>query len=470
MIQLVLYLFYSAVALLLLLYGLPGFLFPRFRAWFSLTRLAYRILMALLRRQPKPPARWRIHWKRLEGLFCILLAVFWLVNLHPEIRLLPRPLFDPVVHAWQPEHPDGTEEERQDLERLNQAVCTLLKPALMGNSAGICIGALHGDRAYILGVGRKDLSETNLPDGDTVFEIGSITKTFTCAILASLAGEGSVSLDDSVASFLPGWTIPERDGRKITLKDLATHRSGLPRMPDTPMPGAILDTLQCRAVVDPYRNGTAEYVRGFLAEYLLPRAPGSRDEYSNLGVGLLGYALSQKAGQSYESLLRQRILEPLGMADTVVTLTAEGENRLAQGYIGPLALGKVGLVFPMGPWTFADGFQGCGAIKSTVRDMLKYLRANIAAPDGPLGAELARIQEPQYDVEDLDKCKVGLGMFAIEIPGLDDPMYWHNGGTGGYCSFMGFSKKYRVGVVMLCTGACDEALGHEIIKALAKGR
>ena len=290
------------------------------------------------------------------------------------------------------------------------------------------------------------------------------------ALLASLVREGSVSLDEPVASLLPGWTVPERDGRKITLNDLATHRSGLPRMPDTPMPGAIVDTLQCRAVVDPYRNGTAEYVRGFLAEYQLPRAPGTRDEYSNLGMGLLGYALSHKAGLPYESILQRRVLEPLGMTDTAVTLTPERKARLAQGYIGPLALGKVGLVFPMGPWTFADGFQGCGAIKSTVRDMLKYLRANIAAPEGPLGAELARIQEPQYDVEDLDKCKVGLGMFAIEIPGLDDPMYWHNGGTGGYCSFMGFSKKYRAGVIMLCTGACDEALGHAIIKALVKER
>lgn len=468
MIQLVLYLSYAAVALLLLLYGLPGFLFPRFRAWFSLTRFAYRILMAVLRRPPRPPARWRIHWNRLEGLFCILLAVFWLVNLHPELRLLPRPLFDPAVHPWQPEHPDGTEEERADLERLNQAVSALLKPGLMGNSAGMCIGAVHGDRTYFLGVGRKHLSDPAPPDGDTVFEIGSITKTFTCALLASLAREGSVSLDDPVASLLSGWTVPEREGRKITLKDLATHRSGLPRMPDTPMPGAILDALQFRAFVDPYRNGTAEYVRGFLAEYQLPRTPGTRDEYSNLGMGLLGYALSQKAGQPYESLLRQRILEPLDMTDTVVTLTAEGESHLAQGYIGPLALGSVGIVFPMSPWTFADGFQGCGAIKSTVHDMLKYIRANITAPEGPLGAELARIQEPQYDVEDLDKCKVGLGMFAIEIPGLDDPMYWHNGGTGGYSSFMGFSKKYRSGVVMLCTGACDEALGHAIIRALAK--
>lgn len=468
MIQLVIYLIYLAVALALLLYGLPGFLFPRFRASFSLTRLAYRILMALLRRTPKPPARWRIHLNRWEGLFCILLAVFWLVNLHPEVHSLPRPLFDPAVNPWLPEHPDGTEAERRELDRLNQTTAAFLKPGLTGNNVGMCIGAIHGDRTYILGVGRNDLSGADSPDGDTVFEIGSITKTFTCTLLASLVREGSVSLEDPVASLLPGWTVPEREGREITLNDLATHRSGLPRMPDTPMPGAVKDALRLRAVVNPYRNGTAAYVRGFLAEYRLPRTPGTLHEYSNLGMGLLGYALSQKAGQPYESLLRQRVLQALGMTDTSVTLTSQQAAHLAQGYIGPLALGRVGLVFPMGPWTFADGFQGCGAIKSTVRDMLKYLRANITAPEGPLGAELALIQEPRSDVEDLDKCRIGLGMFAIEIAGLDDPMYWHNGGTGGYSSFMGFSKKYRAGVVMLCTGACDEALGHEIIKALAK--
>jgi len=121
----------------------------------------------------------------------------------------------------------------------------------------------------------------------------------------------------------------------------------------------------------------------------------------------------------------------------------------------------------MSRWTMAEGFQGCGNIHSTVHDMLKYVRANIAAPEGPLGKALARIQEPQADFRGIENGKIGLGMLSMTVDGLDGLMYWHNGGTGGYNSFMAFSKKNKVGVVMLATGICREELGHALIKALA---
>lgn len=467
MIQLLVYLFYSGVAVLVLLYGLFSFLVPRLRARLSFWRLGYRIVMALRHKPAKPVALWRVRWARLVGAACLILAAVWLTNLHPQVRILSQSLFDPAVHHWQAENGDGTEDEKRDLECLEEATLSVLKPATINTCVGMCVGVVHGDKTYILGIGRNNIGSVEPPDGDTEFEIGSITKTFTCAALAALVEEGAVHLDDPVAALLPDWTVPEREGRKITLNDLATHRSGLPRMPDMPMRGALLDGILFRGLVDPYRNGTAEYVRGFLAQYQLPRTPGAENEYSNLGVGLLGFALSRKTGQSYEALIKQRILEPLNMTDTGVSLTREQAARFAQGYIGPVTLGRLYIVYPMRPWTIAEGFQGCGAIRSTVHDMLKYVRANIAAPVGPLGKALARIQEPQCDVQGVEKCKIGLGMMSIQIDGLDDAMYWHNGGTGGFNSFMAFSKKYKAGVVMLATGVCDEELGHEIIKALA---
>lgn len=467
MVQLVVYACYSLVAIGLLLYGLYGLLLPRWRARLSLWRLAYRIVMVFRRKPAGPVARWRLYYVRGVGVLCVTLGTVWLANLHPQIRFLSEPLYTPGVHRWLAENGTGVPEETRELERLGEVTRTVLENSDV-MCAGMCAGVVHGERTYVLGVGRKSIADKAPPDADTEYEIGSITKTFTSAALASLVEEGQIGIDDPVASLLPGWIVPERGGRTITLRDLATHRSGLPRMPDEPMPGAVVDGLLFRGMVQPYRHGTAAFVRGFLAAYQLPRMPGAEDEYSNLGAGLLGYALGQKTHQSYEEMVRQRILTPLGMHDSGVTMNPDQSARFAQGYIGPIRIGRLHVVFPMQRWIMAEGFQGCGCLSSTVHDMLKYVRANIMAPAGPLGSVLARVQEPQYDVKDVARCKVGLAMMAMDIDGLDDTMYWHNGGTGGFNSFMAFSKKHRIGVVMLASGACDEALGREIIKALAK--
>ena len=467
MLDMMLYIVYLGVAVLVLTYGLYCSLLPRLRARLSFWRLGYRIVMAILRRPAKPVAQWRVWWARGVGALCLAMAAIWMVSLHPQIRILPPLPQDPAAYRWRAENGDGSPEEARVLGLLDEVARNMGTSRRAVTYAGVCVGVLHGDKTYVLGLGRKTPDSSTPPDADTVFEIGSITKTFTCAALASLVDEGVVHLDDPVAALLPGWTVPEYQGRKITLNDLATHRSGLPSMPDDPMPGSTVDALLFRDLGDPYRNGTPEFVRGYLAHYELTRAPGAEDEYSNIGVGLLGYALAQKTQQSYEDMIKRRIIEPLGMRDTSVSTTPGQAARFAQGYIGPIILDRLSLVFPMKRWTFTEIFQGCGGINSTVHDMLKYVRANIDAPAGPLGKVLARIQEPQFDVQGIENCKVGLGLMAMTIKGLDAPIYWHDGGTGGYNSFMAFSKKHKVGVVILAAGFCDEEMGREIIKALA---
>lgn len=465
MIQFALYGLYAIVTLLVLFYGLYSFLLPGLRARLSLWRLLYRVYCAIRRKSAKPVARWRMWWARGVGAVCLIIACIWLVNLHPQICIFSQPLYDPAVHHWQVENGAGSPEEAQVLKQLDEVT---RREWHRDNAVSLCVGVVFNEKTYVLNAGRMGINRAEPPNADTLFEIGSITKVFTCAALAGLIEEQQVSLDDPVSSVLPGWTIPEYQGRKITIRDLATHRSGLPRMPDIPMKGSIVDGILLRGLIDPYRNGTPQYVSEFLAQYTLPRAPGERDEYSNLSMGVLGYALSQKSGQSYETLIERRILGPLGMSDTGVRLNVEQTSRFAQGYISPLRFGEFHLVFPMQRWNLAEGFQGCGGLHSTVHDMLKFVRANIDAPSGPLGKALARIQEPLFDVPDINNCKIGLGMFSIKIDGLEDLMYWHNGGTGGYNSFMAFSKKYKVGVVILATGICEEDLGHEILKVLAR--
>jgi CubicO group peptidase (beta-lactamase class C family) len=303
---------------------------------------------------------------------------------------------------------------------------------------------------------------------DTEFEIGSITKVFTCAALATLLEEGVVKLDDPVAGLLPAdWTVPSFDGHTVTLENLATHYSGLPRMPDEPPKGALMDFLLMNMLADPYRNATVEYVRNYLGQLKLTRAPGTSYEYSNLGMGLLGHALATKTGQSYASMIKERVCDPLEMGDTAVCLAGEQETRLAQGYMGPIMLGPVCIALPMARWTMREPFQGCGSLCSTARDMLKFLRANMAAPEGPLGKVLARVQESRRTTN-IPGCTIGLALHILTVDGLDEPMLWHNGGTGGYNSFLGFTKRHKTGVIMLANGLLPEQLAAELLKVLQK--
>ena len=150
-------------------------------------------------------------------------------------------------------------------------------------------------------------------DGNTVFEMGSISKVFTGALLADMVARGEVKLDDPIAKYLPQTVkVPSRNGRQITLLDLATQSSGLPRLPSNMRPADFSN---------PYADYSVQQLYEFLSGYSLTRDPGQRYEYSNLGVGLLGHVLALRAGKSYEEILKERILDPLGMNDTRVDAT-----------------------------------------------------------------------------------------------------------------------------------------------------
>ena len=177
-------------------------------------------------------------------------------------------------------------------------------------AVGIVVGLVDASGERFLASGATAPGGAVLPGADTVYEIGSITKVFTSLVLADMVVRGEVGLDDPVAKFLPATVkVPERDGKRITLRDLSNQVSGLPRMPDNlkPADGA-----------DPYVDYSADRLYEFLARCELGRAVGEKYEYSNLGVGLLGHALALKAGMGYEELVSKRVLEPLGMADTAI--------------------------------------------------------------------------------------------------------------------------------------------------------
>src|SRR6266404_338219 len=295
-------------------------------------------------------------------------------------------------------------------------------------SAGIVVGILDEGGRRVVACGNAGSADKPL-DGNSLFEIGSITKVFTSSLLAEMVRRGEVRLEDPASKYLPDSArLPSRNGKGITLLDLATQTSGLPRLPGNLAP---------KDPKNPYADYTVEQLYDFLSHYTLTRDIGEKYEYSNLGVGLLGHILARKAGMSYEELVTKRILEPLGMKDTGITLSAPMRARLAPGHDAGGA--------PVGNWD-VPVLAGAGALRSTANDMLKFLAANLDAGDGPLPSALRETHKARRPTG-MPQLEIGLGWHIFHR--FDNDLVWHNGGTGGYHSWIGFLAARRVGVVVL---------------------
>ena len=299
-------------------------------------------------------------------------------------------------------------------------------------AVGIVVASLEKGKPakyYVAGV-----SGSAVPlNSNTVFEIGSVTKVFTTALLAEMVQRGEVRLDDPISKYLPSTVrVPSRNGRQITLLDLATQTSGLPRLPSN---------LSLNNVVNPYADYTVRELYAFLSSYELTRDVGAKFEYSNLGMGLLGHVLALRAGKPYEQLIIERILRPLRMSDTRITLTPSMRSRLAPGH------NEVDTV--VANWDLPT-LAGAGALRSTARDMVKFLSANLDSSLGPVSRALAAGHVPLRETGQ-PEMKIGLGWIASSEFG--NSLVWHNGQTGGYHSFIGFDRSKGRGVVILANSS-----------------
>jgi len=288
------------------------------------------------------------------------------------------------------------------------------------HGAGIVVGLLDAN-------GKRRIVAAGV-DAGAVFEIGSITKVFTASVLSDMVARREVKLDDPVANYLPRAVHMPVRGRPISLLDLATQVSGLPRLPDNLAP---------RDPSNPYADYSVRQLYEFLSRYQLPRDPGASYEYSNLGMGLLGHALALRARMSYEQLVARRLLTPLGMRETAITLTPPLRARLAPGH------DEAGKVVPN--WDLPT-LAGAGALRSTASDMLAFLAANVDTSATPIGRALRQTHDPRQ-ATDNPNLKVGLAWHILSRP--IGNIVWHNGGTGGYRTFIGFDPVRRIGVVVL---------------------
>ena len=298
---------------------------------------------------------------------------------------------------------------------------------------GIVVGAIDAGGRRIVAHGASGRGDGLALDGDTLFEIGSITKPITALLLAEAVRRGEMALDDPAAKFLPpGVSAPERGGRQITLIDLATHTSGLPRWPDdiTPAEPSSMNW------TNPYAAYTLDELYRFLGRYRLRWDIGATHAYSNVGFGLLGHVLALNAGLPFEDLVRERITGPLGMADTAIQLSPEQEARFAVGHDHERQ--------PVPHWQMPT-FAGAGALRSTAGDLLTFLAAELGYIETPLAAAMAAQTGPR---------RPGGANFVQSLRwriGEDDPgeVVWHGGAIGGFRCFALFNRARGTGGVML---------------------
>ncbi|MDT0442597.1 serine hydrolase domain-containing protein [Streptomyces johnsoniae] len=304
--------------------------------------------------------------------------------------------------------------------------------AAAGGASAVAVAAHRGGRRLLAAAGTTAHGGGPAADPHTPFEIGSVTKTFTALLLADMAARGEVGYDDPVDRHLPPGAAPRARGGPVTLLHLATHTSGLRRLP----PG-LLRSAAPRWYSNPYeRFGTADLLTS------LPRArpfarPGERMRYSNFGVALLGLALARAAGSDYAELLTGRVLAPLGLTGTGCT---DGPER-ATGYWRGRA--RPGWRIP--------GLAAAGALRSSARDLLRYLEAHLApgtaAPgNGALRTALTEVTRPRL-VTPPGRDRICLVWNARPRPGHD--LYFHSGGTRGCTTFVGFSPQRDVAFAAL---------------------
>jgi CubicO group peptidase (beta-lactamase class C family) len=320
----------------------------------------------------------------------------------------------------------------------------------------------NGTQVYSYGDISKENS-TNV-NGDSIFDIGSITKTFTTTLLVDMVKRGLINLDDPIEKYLPdNVKVPTYNRHMITIENLATHTSGLPDFP---------------AGWNRNQSYTNEQVYNFLSNITLQREPGVFADYSDFGMGLLGHILAIKSGISYEKLVKDRILNVLGMDSTGIAMNSTAvtypdilKSRLAKGHSGGE---EVTLEF------IPEALQSAGALYSTTNDLMKYLSANLGLIKTKINDMLqethlirSEYQQPPAarataelfsSNKSLSTSYVGLGWFVDTNLGTE--IIQHSASIDGYSSFMGFNPDKQVGLVQLCS--CEGAdMPMEVRESLA---
>lgn len=313
-----------------------------------------------------------------------------------------------VLAQVQPAPPPPTGTPARD--RAGPPLSPPLADRLMAQ--GVALAAMRVNRQQVDFGAAVATGKGAAPDADSLFELGSITKTFTALLLADAVTRGDLALDGAVEDVLPG-QLPLRDSRGQVLRwrDLATHRSGLPRLPANLNPASM---------GDPYAHYGWDAMEVFLQSWKPEHPRDTVHGYSNLGYGLLGQALAFKAGLDYPTLLVRRVLQPLGLEEHI-GFSAPAGRRFMDGHD---AQGQ-----PVPHWRFQPAMAGAGALLGSTRGLARYAQAAMGQFDHPLQAAFALCLQRHGDTS-MPMNPVGLGWLLAPLNG--QTVFNHDGGTGGF--------------------------------------
>ena len=312
-----------------------------------------------------------------------------------------------------------------------------------GTNRSIVVGLIFPGGTRFLKSGTFREGDTRAVNDRTVYETANVTEVFTGLATAIAVGNGLFSWQDAIEDILGSkWKIPAYEGKRITLQHLAQHASGLPALPENFQPATRYNPL-------------SEYSRDdlakFLAAYSLSAAPGSTQQHSMIGMALLGYAVEAKSGMAFEAFLQREIFEPIGMPSTSITLNEIQRFHYARGHVGE----------DQTPLWSAPAFEGSSGVRSNVRDLLRFVGANLGLEETPLAGVLAQSQERTANLNE-DNVEFGKNWFIAE--GGSGALYFRSGNTAGHASFIGFNKDRRIGVVALSNSAARvDNLGFHLL-------
>lgn len=304
-------------------------------------------------------------------------------------------------------------------ERINNAVGR-------GTVGAVVLGTYDQGDVAVYGFGQTRPSESRVPDGETQFEIGSITKVFTAILVERLVEQGKLDWDQSISGYLQELQFENESVGAITLRSLATHSSGLPRLPSNFSPSDSLN---------PYADYDQSDLNAFLGLFD-PATLSNEYAYSNLGFGLLGSIAADTAAADYPTAIEEYVLEPLGMNRSFAAYPQQTDSNMASGY-------SSGAEVPA--WTF-DALAGAGAIVSSANDLMRFVRANFEADAFGVHLAIVATQEPQ---EGQDMALA----WQTRSDSEGNTVYWHNGGTGGYASFLAVNPAQSKGWLILASSS-----------------
>ena len=312
---------------------------------------------------------------------------------------------------------------------------------------------------HIFSYGSKTLTTIVAPDENTIFEIGSITKTFTAVLAANVYLSGNFT-DDTVGHYLPADQVkmPSKDGVEIRIEHLLTHSSGIPRS----LQGTGFPYPPGYDHLNPYADYTTEMVYDYFSDYcILEFTPGTWWGYSNTGMGLMGHIVGRVDGSNYETVLHRDIFDVLNMDNSSLFLNRQQMTNLAVGHDEDKNVAK--------NWDAQDIYQGAGFIKTSLADMFKYLEANLDLVNTPLKEAMELTHVPQFHQGSLGD--MALAWYILDLNDGQQIIY-HGGGTGGYDTYLGFNREQQTGAIIFFNAKLGNTsvleIGEEVMKVIYK--